>query len=233
MPIALISLDDEEQHVRIIALNALAAWHQPVPEAVPKIFVMLSSTNISLATAAADALGVLTNRMDDAIPLLRQLLANTNEYTQVVAATTLWRLGGDAEETRRILESLLSSKQAKGAAARSLAKLGPAARASVPALLKASHEEIGAWVDMYDRALCAEAALRITGDSTEAINVLEQALAYHANSWIQATVAEDIAKLERLARPLIPALRRALQDPNRDVRHATAEALAKLDNYAR
>ena len=42
--------------------------------------------------------------------------------------------------------------------------MGPLARESVPALLKASHENIGAWVEMYDRAQCAKAVLRIQGE---------------------------------------------------------------------
>jgi HEAT repeat protein len=106
--------------------------------------------------------------------------------------------------------------------------MGSVAHGSVAALLRASHENIGAWVDMYDRAQCARAVLLIQGESPEAITVLEEALAFQQNPWIRATMANEVGNLRQLALPLIPALRRALQDPNREVRHEAAEALAKL-----
>lgn len=142
---------------------------------------------------------------------------------------TMWRLGGDANDTRVVLESLLGSKTAKGTAASYLGSMGPVARGSLAALSRASHESIGAWVDMYDRAQCAKAALLIQGESPEAITVLEEALAFQQNPWVRATVAIDVGNLGRIALPLVPALRRALQDPDREVRRASAEALAKLE----
>ena len=159
MPIALQALADPNADVRIIAANALERWGRPLPAAVPQLVSLLSSTNSSLAAAAAGALGYVTNRAEAAIPTLRRLLASPNEYARAVAAVTCWRLGGDAEQTRLILESLLRSKQ-KGPAANYLGSMGLAAKASVPALLRASHQDIGGWVDMYDRALCARAVLR-------------------------------------------------------------------------
>ena len=144
-----------------------------------------------------------------------------------MAAVTLWRLGGDAEEARLTLESLLTS-QRRSTAASYLGKMGLAAQASVPALLRASHEVIGEWVDMYGRALCARAVLRIQGQSPEAVGVLAEALAFRSNRWVRATVAEDVGKLGPVGMPLIPALQHALQDPDREVRHQAAEALAKL-----
>ena len=228
MPIAVTALDDPESDVRSIAANALERWQQPAPDAVPKLIVLLSSTNSSLAAAAAGALGRVTSRADGAIPALRRLLASTNDYTRAVAAMTLWRFGGDANEAQVVLEPLLGSKTAKGMAARYLGSMGSVAHGSVPALLRASHEDIGAWVDIYDRAHCARAVLLIQSESPEAITVLEEALAFQKNPWIRATMANEVGNLGQLALPLIPALRRALQDPDRAVRHEAAEALAKL-----
>ena len=233
MPIILTALDDPIPDVRIRAANSLARWGQPAAEAIPKLIKMIGSTDISTATAAADALGRITNRADGTLPSIRRLLTSTNEYAQAVAAITLWRLGGGADETRLHLESLLPSRHAKGAAAIFLGQMGPAARSSVPALLKASHDDIGAWVDMYDRAQCARAVLRIQGESNEAIQALGVALEFKPNPWVRYTVADNIGNLGPSGIPLIPALKSALHDPHRVVRHNAATALAKLEALAR
>ena len=51
---------------------------------------------------------------NEAFPALRQIIAGTNDYARAAAASALWRLGGDADEARRLLESLLTSKGGKG-----------------------------------------------------------------------------------------------------------------------
>jgi HEAT repeat protein len=229
LPIVVASLGDREQSVQHVAVNTLERWALPVPGAVPRLVELLSLTNTMLAGAAAAALGRVTNRADEALPALRKIMAGTNDYARASAASALWRLGGDADEARGMLESLLTTKRGKGTAAGYLGQMGPEAKESVPALLRASHENIGAWVDMSDRARCAKAVLRIQSESAEAIGVLEEALAFKSNGWVRTSVAEDIGKLSVQARPLIPALRRGLQDPDRDVRHAAAEALKQLE----
>jgi len=188
---------------------------------------------MSIATAAAGALGRITNRADEAIPALHQLLVSTNDRTRAVAAITLWRVGANAEAACRSLEMLLTSKEAKGTAASYLGSMGAAAHEAVPTLLRASHQDIGAWVDMYDRAQCAKAVLRIQGESPEAAGELEKALAFQQNSWVRATVAKDLGNLGQLAVPLIPALQRALADSDREVRHEAKVALAKLKLFSR
>ena len=231
-PLALQALADPNADVRIVGANALENWGQPAPEAVQQLVSLLSSTNCLLAAAAAGALGRVTNRAEAAIPALRVLLSSTNAYARAVAAVTCWRLGGDAEETRLILESLLRSSH-KGTAANYLGSMGLKAQASVPALLRASHQDIGAWVDMYDRALCARAVLRIQGQSPEAVGVLAEALVFKQNPWVRATVADDIGRLGSAAVTLIPALEDALHDGDREVRHEAANALGRLKGVGR
>ena len=146
-----------------------------------------------------------------------------------MAAITAWRLGGDAEQARQTLEGLLTSRKARGAAAGYLGELGAAAKPSVPALLNASQANLEAWVEMYDRAQCAIAILRIQGKSAEAYQILEEAITKEKNHWIRGTVASEIGSLGALARPLIPALRKALNDPHREVRHEARLALERLE----
>jgi HEAT repeat protein len=71
--------------------------------------------------------------------------------------------------------------------------------------------------------------LRIKGESPEAYAVLEASITTEKNGWVRETMIGEIAQLGALARPLLPALRRALYDSSRDVRHAAAEALELLN----
>jgi HEAT repeat protein len=229
MPLVISSLRDPHYDVRSVAAQALAQWRQPAPEAIPPLLSLLNGTNESAAMSAAMALGTITNHCDEATAGLQRLARSTNDFIRAVAAITAWRLGGDAEQARQTLEGLLASRKGRGAAADWLGELGAAAKPSVPALLSASQATLGAWVEMYDRAQCAKAVLRIQGESVEAYRVLEEAITSEKNSWIRGTVASEIGKLGAPARPLIPALRKALNDPDREVRHEAGVALERLE----
>jgi len=230
MPLVIGSLNDPDWDVRSTAAQTLAHWAQPAPDAIPPLVVLLKGTNEECAMSACMALGRITNWCDWAVPHIRGLLESTNDFICATAAITLWRLGGDPEETRRLLEPLLASKSTRGAAARYLGEMGPAARASIPLLVKGSHEVLGAWVEMYDRAQCAKAVLQIAGSSSEAYAILEEAITTDKNGWVRETMLGEISHLGAVAQPLVPAVRKALNDPNRDVRHAAAVALAGLEN---
>ena len=230
MPLVIEALNDRKADVGSMAAQTLSHWGQPAPQAIPSLLSLLNGTNDQGRMSAASALGRITNRCDEALPGVRRLLDSTNDYTRAVAVMTLWRLGGDTEETRRILEGLLLTKRAKGVAASFLGQMGQQARTSVPALLKASQESGGRWVEMYDRAQCAKAVLRIQGESLEAYAVLEEALTTESNSWVRATMAGEVGKLGALAKPLLPALRKATHDSKRDVRYEAEQALKRLEN---
>ena len=230
MPLVIEALNDRKVDVGSMAAQTLARWGQPAPQAIPSLLLLLNGTNDQASMSAASALGRITNRCDEALPGVRRLLDSTNDYTRAIAAMTLWRLGGDAEETRRTLEGLLTSQRAKGVAASFLGQMGESARASVPALLKASQESAGRWVEMYDRAQCAKAVLRIQGESPEAYAVLEEALTTENNSWVRATMADEVDQLGALARPLWPALRKAARDAKRDVRYEADLALKRQES---
>ena len=228
MPLVLDSLQATKWNVRARAAEVLSRWAQPAPEAIPSLLTLLNSTNDYASVSAASALGRMTNRCDEALPNVRRLLSSTNDHARAVGAITLWRLGGDARESRELLEALLGSHGGKATSARYLAEMGPLASNSVPALLKAINEPAGRWVEGYDRAQCARAILLIHGDSPEAHAALEEAITVENNRWVRTTMCGQIAQLGPLARPLVPGLRQAAKDTNREVRYEAAKALELL-----
>lgn len=228
LPLAIEALDIPNQEIQRAAAGALNHWGVPAPNAVPKLITLISSTNIHLAVSCAAALGRITNRADIAISAIRKLHQKYFSHdVEAVVAATLWRLGESEEESKKRLETLLNNKTARGSAAKVLGEMGTNANSIVPTLLRASQERQGD--DVWARALCAMAVLRIQGQSPEAIAVLEEAIAYSKSDWVRATVAEECMKLEKSALPMIPALRRALKDPDRDVRIQSSRALAVLE----
>jgi hypothetical protein len=225
--IVIASLSDKESDVRSVAAQALDHWGQFIPEAIPPLLTLLNCTNEYEAASAAGALSRITNRCEPAISILRRMQP-TNDYCRVVIAISLWRLGEDPEEARTTLEGLLTSIRGKAYAARFLGEMGSPARKSVPALLRASQQVVGTWVEPYDQAECAKAVLRIQGESPEAYAVLERSITTESNRWVRETMISEIAQLGSLAEPLLPVLQRALNDPSRDVRNEARMALARL-----
>ena len=56
--------------------------------------------------------------------------------------------------------------------------------------------------------------------------MLEESITTENNSWVRQTMTAEIAELGPLAQPLVPVLRKVLNDPKREVRH---EAMVTLD----
>jgi len=229
MPLVIASLSDPHWEVRSAAASTLARWAQPTPEAIPPLLSLLNSTNENAAKWAAVALGRTTNQCDEARPGLERLASSTNDFTRAFAAITAWRLGGDAEQTRQVLDGLLMSLGARGSAAQFLGEMGSIAKPSVPTLLAAAQPVVGATVPMYGRAQCAKAVLRIQGESPVAYQILEEAITKEENGVVRGSVASEVGELGALALPLIPALRKALNDRHREVRHQAALALERLE----
>ena len=228
MPLVIDSLSDPHWEVRLAAAQTLWWWAQPAPEAIPPLLSLLNRTNDNAAQWAAMALGKITNRCDDALPGLAVLSSSTDDFTRAIAAITAWRLGGDAEQTRQVLDGLLTILRVRGPAADYLGEMGSLAKPSVPALLSAAQPVSGKGEPMWGRAKCAKAVLRIQGESPEAYQVLEEAITKETNQWVRGNVAAEVGELGALARPLIPALRKALNDPHRWVRYKAALALERL-----
>lgn len=230
LPLLLSELKDLNAEMRSVAAFGLGELGPIAHEAVPTMQVLLAGTNLLAQLSAVLALGRITNGLAPVIPLLQEMERGTNARVTAAAALTLWRWGQPASESISILTNLLWQKEAKGSAASYLGEIGPAAKAVVPALLQASQQDIGAWVDQYDRARCALAVLQIDGPDDVAVRELEGALQFRQNPWVRGAVARDLSRLGKLSQPLLPALRRnAHEDSDADVRHAAAIALETIE----
>jgi HEAT repeat protein len=132
--------------------------------------------------------------------------ANADEHTQ--------------EEVRHLVRQLQQGSGSRAAAMDQLEKLGPAARAAVPVLLKLLRD-----TDAGQNA--ASALLAIDPDNKEAVEVAAAGLSV-GDADHRANAARVLSVFGTKARAAVPALARALGDREPLVRVLAAEALGKV-----
>lgn len=131
-----------------------------------------------------------------------------------------------AEVNDLIVKLRDKDSDARRAAAKDLAELGPEARAAVPELTKALRDR-----DLFVRRFAAEALGKIGPEAKASIPALALAMSDERKEvQIAATTA-----LGQIGKDSIPALIAALKDPNKDpaVRRLAAQGLGKAGAPAR
>jgi hypothetical protein len=78
------------------------------------------------------------------------------------------------------------------------------------------------------KVILAEALVRV-GETDKGLKALEQLLA-HQNNRVRLQAANSITHLGPIARPLLPAIRKATQDPDDYVKRATRYLAAVLED---
>ncbi len=175
----------------------------------------LRDTNENVRSSAALALGQLGDAR--AVKPLIAALGDPQISVRGGAVDSLGKLG-DARAVEPLIAALRDPNEyVRSSAARALAQLGDPA---VEPLIVALHDP-----DRYLRRLAAW-ALGALGNVC-AVEPLITAL--HDQDWnVRLRAAEA---LEQLGAPAVPRLAEALQDPDKSVRHSTANALSRFPNH--
>lgn len=232
LSVLLTELNSGDAELQGVAIWGLGSLEHTAAAAAPTLEHLIGSTNDYLRFAAAAAIGRVTDSLPAALPALQELTHGTNARCAAAAALTLWRWGEFPDNSLGVLTNLLTDKEAKGIAAGYLGSMRRDALPAVPALIAASQQDIGAWVDRYDRAKCALAVIQIAGTNEIAVKEVEAALAFQKNSWVRGAVARDLAQLGPEAAWFIPALQRNMQDDDRSARHEASKALARIQGVS-
>jgi HEAT repeat protein len=228
-------LDDKDSKVR--AVGAIALWDR-APEAkaaIPRLTELLKDKDAYVRRVSAFALAKMDLTGHKAtITALTELLPDKDGMVRRAATEALAHvdpkamgpMGPEAKAAVPVLVEILRHGDLlnRGAAVKTLRNMGPEAKTAIPALiglLNDKDDEIG--------MTAVEALLEIP-QATKDLSVVTGIL-QSPNVWTypaRVAVAEQLWTMDPKAKPIIPTLKRLLQDKNWSVRLPSALALAKL-----
>lgn len=228
VPVLSKALNDKEEHVRAEAAEALGKLGPAARAAVPLLHQALIGKEERYPRAyAVDALlRIDPSYAQVAIPVLIQGLDHGDPY-RFLSSDALARIGAPAVLVlARVLDGERSKMHMRRMAVRTLRKIGPPAKAALPALRRAMRE-----TERRDLRVRAAVALLHIAPNAEADVI--RVLADELSEWSEGRLASRT--LARVGPAAVPALVRVLNDGSRQVaaRVQAAEALARIGPPAR
>ena len=215
---------DEDGGVRAAAVRALGGLGDPTPTTLRLARAALADPDPVVRAAAVTAVGAWDRPADEVAADLLPLLADPNDRVKVRVAEVLpGRAGADGAVVEGLCRALREddSTWVQIHAALALARLGPAAAAAGPDLLRAARTAEAAVREQAVRALAmiqppeaVEAFVAGMKDASADVRLLASA------GWMKMHAIPDDA---------VAALVDALRDPEPQVRANAAHALGRLD----
>lgn len=218
-------MDDADAETLDTVLDALAGQGERV---LPRLIEAMNNKGARLRVAAI--LARIGPKAKPAVPALIEAIQDERATTRNEVLFALAAIGPDAQEALPAVTRALKDEDpnVRYSACYALGRMGPSAKAAKPELQKCldSDDEFlamaGAWSLAQIDPACPETA-------PKSVPVLVRGLAdSEAITRIQA--AESLGRLGPLAKPALPALKAAREDPNQDVRAAVAAALERIGN---
>ncbi|MDA1274684.1 MAG: HEAT repeat domain-containing protein [Verrucomicrobia bacterium] len=205
-----------------ISMHAAFALGRMGAHGVPKLVEALNDPRESIQFMAIQGLGMAGSEAQPAVPLLIRALRVPNKRISEQAMNSLILIRG--ERTVAFLAEMLREPELRLTilAARTLAGIGPQARAAVPALVEAAQSaEAAGMISIVD------ALGRIQPSNSEVSSILRTAL-HNADASVRARAAEGLNRSAATAGPLVPALIETLNDPFDEVRRSATIALGTI-----
>ena len=221
VPALVERLHEDRFHERKSIAFALAHIGPEAKEAVPALIDVLRNDNGDTRAAAAYALERIGPAAAPAVPALCQLLRTGDADDKRCAIGALGEIGPAAADGVALLVKELDSESNGGGrwkVADSLGKIGPKAREAVPALVAAPRNPAASV-----RVSAAWALWRIDGRKQPLLDALGEDL-----ESIRKDAAIYLGRLGPEAKAAVPGLVKALEDEDKQVREAAAEALGLI-----
>lgn len=210
---------DESPGVRAAAARALGGIGSRGGAAA--LLEALGDPNEPVRAAAAQALARLGPGPAE-VSGLAAALASPDRYVVAFAAWSLGNLGDAAEPAVAELGRVLGREDTNDVVTRALARIGPAATAAVPDLVRALRSE-----NATHRWRAARTLGRIGPGAEPAVAALAAALA-DSNGVVRMQAARALGRIGPAAKPAAAALQRATGDRDDSVSAAAREALERL-----
>jgi HEAT repeat protein len=235
LPILLDILKSPDVNARRRATEALAAMGPGAEKAIPALIETLDDESSFVADGAVEALGEMGSLAKPAVaPLLRKFEKikgddREADFEKRKILTALEGIGpGTGEAVAKLVEWLPKNPQA----ARVLGRIGPAAKAAVPALERIYKKETG-----YARAWSAFALVKITGKTEPYVAALAHMFQKSRKPEPRREAVLALAALGPDAGAALPTLMMALKEKgdrdSRDFRREAATAIAHFGPKAK
>lgn len=245
VPALLGMVKGKDPALRLTAVEALGAIGPEARAAVAELTPLLKENDRPLRHAAATSLGSMGPAAESAVPALLDLLRQGAKFrsdwaqstksfkakprpamdlqeleTAPVAARTLGRIGAAAVPA---LSGMLAEqdREIREHAAEALARVGPAAKGAIPALVTLLQDTKS---DDGVRGAAARALAAVGPDAADAV----PALVATAQSARQAVVEPVFDALAEIGKPAVPALVDVLRGGHSYLRQQAAQALGQI-----
>lgn len=237
-----IALTDASSTVRLAVAKSLMRHNDGAESVVPALLELLASADTEAALSAIRLLGEMGADAEDAIPALVEAMglrsgvsAGFGGYS--ISQSVPWTLAKIGPSAVPSLIDALEHQdpQIRGHAAEALGKLGPAAKAAVPALLERLTDD-GEREGMsgcfgYDRQVredVIEALGAIGSDARAAVEPLVLLLETDNDQFLQL-LSESLGGIGRAALPAVTPLAEVADHDDPCLRAAALVALSKID----
>ena len=235
---SLQSSDGELRRAAVMSLGAVYAKH-PTSQVLLALIAALDSPHVEVRTDAAIQFALRAGPdAVAALPALRRCLESASIEERINAAAAMYRISDQPDEPVAALMTGLDSEvpTSRGNAAAHLAKIGPAAKAALPAVRRAledPEEYVRHWALQALKSIDPSSAGSVAGVGSESL----EALVARATNPASPSFFEAIERLEALgpeAKEAVPALGAALDRQlagkgEIDYSHAIARALLRVD----
>jgi HEAT repeat protein len=247
--------EDRDSLYRLRALEGLSKLGS-ADESAASILMRMLWDDAQGRAKAAEVLGGMGPAAKSAVPALTDVLNGSDNQARVQAALALWKIDGRAQEAVAVLVAALRSPLTPSPsklappgrfgvpglppapicqqAAEALAQMGPAAQAAVPAVREVlSDPRLSAYRPYYALALLKMAPQTAKAAVPALIEALERkapapGLSEQAASTLRKQAAKALGEIGAPAHDAMPALRKALSDPDKTVGSEASHALKKI-----
>lgn len=211
--------------VRQEAASAIGEIKPPAEQLLPVAINWLNDPNQYQRYMAVWLLGRAGEGGEAGVPFLRAKLSSGDPWERTLATLSLDRLGPAARRAvPDLIEFVRTNTRASHYAYRALARVGPQASNAIPVL----REKLTAETNDYTRASLATALICIDDRQAEAMAVLKADLANTQDTNTHRQVVHALKDIGTNARPALPLLVAALNDPDMSVWHPALSVLLSL-----
>lgn len=218
----MFATQDEQTSRR--AMQSLAGIGTPAVQALTRALTNFAAPE-SFRDNAVEALAQMELQALPAVPVLVQWLQDTNKEVVAIAITALGELALWPDIVVPALTNKLSEEDVRRDVMEALGSFEKGGAPAIPHLLAFLGDS------QTQTVAAAASALGDIGEQPDMVTpALAKLLTEHPDETVRAAAAASLSQFGERARPAVPILRAALENPNKDVRDSAMSVLEAIND---